>query len=66
MNNTSECTLWIKKVGTVFTLTLAVTSQTTNTIIWNGDSNVVYNRITDIQYEDGHIIKEQIYSCIEI
>ena len=52
MNNTSECTLWIKKVGTVFTLTLAVTSQTANTIIWNGDSNVVYNRITDIQYEN--------------
>ena len=52
MNNTSECTLWIKKVGTVFTLTLAVTSQTTNTIIWNGDSNVVYNRVTNIQYEN--------------
>lgn len=52
MNNTSECVVWIKKVGTVFTLTLAVTSQTSNHIYWNGSSNVVYNRITNLQYKN--------------
>ena len=50
MNNTAQCVVWIRKVGTNFTLTLDVESQTANAIYWNGNSNIVYNRVTDLQY----------------
>ena len=52
MNTNDKILVWIKKIGTTYTLTLqVVTSGTTSSIDWGvGNSNVDYNTLTDLNW----------------
>jgi hypothetical protein len=54
MNNTSNVLCWLKKVDNTYTLKLTVLSQSNNVWYWgaNSSNNVVWNRITNLQYNN--------------
>lgn len=61
MNNTTDLFVWIKKVGNVYTCILEVLAQTDNKITWNGSSNVEYNRLTNLFWQDEtYVMKPQM------
>lgn len=52
MNNTTNYVVWVKKVGTIWELTLNILSQDKNILEWNnqGNNNVAYNKVTDLHW----------------
>ena len=48
VNNLTEIFLWIKKVGETYEMIAEVLTSETNVIEWNTESNVEFNKITNI------------------
>ena len=52
MNNNSYVCVWIKKIGDTWDLRLNVLSREENILNWNTVSNVEYNKLTDLYWEN--------------
>ena len=53
INNLSEIFIWFKKVGDIYELQLGLLNTLEpNTMAWNVQSNVEFNKITDLKYGD--------------
>lgn len=52
MNNNTDYVVWIKKNGNNWELLLDILSTEKNVLEWNIESNVEYDRITDLTWED--------------
>lgn len=65
MNNNTNYIVWIKKNNNSWELLLNIIDTENNVLEWNGNSNVEYNRITDMswvgeQYNNGTQFNEQL------